>query len=145
MVLADKREYISGYKKHYFTYLSLKQTNSSVRSRRLLLVYCVECGLKYLLLGSWHENSPKEIIENKEDKRSGIIGGHNLEIMLKELGQAGVFKFPHMTTIHQDNVFIGNFHELCRYNIGLKKEDTVKEDQYELELQKIAEWIREEI
>ncbi|HBA48120.1 MAG TPA: hypothetical protein DCZ91_10055 [Lachnospiraceae bacterium] len=145
MILADMKDYRNGYRKHYCTYLELKQNNMSVRSRRLLLTYCVECGLKYLLLDNWHESNPEKIIKNKKDKRNKIITSHNLEIILKELGQAGVFVFPQMTTVHKDTVIAENFHELCRYGIRIEKRDEEKESQYERELQKIAKWIGEEV
>ncbi len=60
MLIADKKDYRKGYKKHYELYKRLKSENSNVNSRRLLLIYCVECGLKYMLLDKWCENSPKK-------------------------------------------------------------------------------------
>lgn len=143
MILADKRDYKSGYEKHYSAYMKLSSQNVSIHSRRLLLTYCVECGLKYLLLDKWRQINPKEIIENKEDKRNGIIKSHNLEKILKELGQLSAFNFPQMLTNHQDNITSDNFHELCRYGINVKESDKDKEKKYEEELIKIADWIEE--
>ena len=118
MILADKRDYRQGYKKHYSAYYKLMETNASINSKRLLLSYCVECGLKYLQ-------------------------SHNLEKILKELGQLGTFKFPQLITAHQDSITSENYHQLCRYCIRVKDKDRVKEDKYEIELKKIADWIEE--
>lgn len=143
MILADKRDYMRGYQKHYAAYSKLSIDKSADRSRRLLLDYCVECGLKYLLLDKWHEDNPKVIINNKDDKRNGVIKTHNLEKILKELGQTGTFRFPQIATAHRENITSDNFHELCRYGIRIKDSDKDKEEQYEIELKKIADWIRE--
>ncbi len=50
MILADRRDYKYGYRKHLAAYQYLERTNKTVQSRCLLLVYSVECGLKCLLL-----------------------------------------------------------------------------------------------
>ena len=143
MILADKRDYRQGYKKHYSAYYKLMETNASINSNRLLLSYCVECGLKYLLLDKWHEENPEKIIGNEKDKRRDVLKSHNLEKILKELGQLGTFKFPQLITAHQDSITSENYHQLCRYCIRVKDKDRVKEDKYEIELKKIADWIEE--
>lgn len=143
MILADKKDYKQGYKKHYSAYNKLHNMNASINSKRLLLSYCVECGLKYLLLDKWHEENPKKIIENNGDSRKDVLTSHNLEKILKELIQQGTFKFPQMTTVHQDNITSDSYHQLCRYCIRVKENDKDKEIRYEDELRKIAEWIKE--
>ena len=50
MLIADQKDYKTGYKKHLETYKKLKTSNSDIKSRRLLLCYLVECGFKYMLL-----------------------------------------------------------------------------------------------
>lgn len=45
-VTADKKDFKNSYKKHYYTYKTLDDKNSSKFSRQLLLFYSVECGLK---------------------------------------------------------------------------------------------------
>ncbi len=87
MLIADKKDYRKGYKKHYELYKRLKSENSNVNSRRLLLIYCVECGLKYMLLDKWCENSPKKILDSNDKIKKDILKSHNLEKILKELGQ----------------------------------------------------------
>lgn len=145
MVLADKRDYKRGYEKHYRTFRKLKQANSDLRSRRLLLVYSVECGLKYKLLDVWRENNPKQILDNKDDWRRKIITSHNLEKILKELGQASTFVFPvAIETKHGDFITSETFHQFCRYGVEAKRKSD-KEDKYEEELIKVAEWLSEEL
>lgn len=145
MIVADKRDYVRGYKKHYSAYKSLVENGIAEKSRKLLLAYCVECGLKSLLLDKWNENSPKDILENKEDRRNAIIKSHNLEMILKELNQQGVFHFPRIRTVHNDMVSTEEFHQMCRYGIEVESREKEKEEVYEKELQKVAEWIGEEV
>jgi len=145
VILADKRDYLCGYRKHYSAYKSLHNANDAIVSKRLLLAYCVECGLKYLLIDRWRITNLKLLINNNEDNRSTIIKSHNLEKMLKELGQTGTFKFPQIVTNHNDNITSENFHQLCRYGIKVIEKDRSKEETYEEELKKIAEWIAEGI
>ena len=56
------------------------------------------------MLDKWHEDNPKNIINDKDDKRNGVIKTHNLEKILKELGQTGTFRFPQIATAHRENV-----------------------------------------
>lgn len=44
-----------------------------MKSRCLLLVYYVECGLKYKLMDYWNENSAQDWIDDKNDYRTRII------------------------------------------------------------------------
>ncbi|MGM9572130.1 MAG: hypothetical protein ACI3ZR_07935 [bacterium] len=145
MILADKKDYQCGYRKHYHTYKLLSGIKAPVKSRLLLLTYCVECGLKGLLLDQWNEPNPKKIIYNNDDRRSNIIKSHNLDKLLKELRQTGTFKFPRLQTRHHDMVTIEEFHQLCRYGIGINKGEDTKENEFEKELLKIAKWIGERI
>lgn len=148
MILADKRDYKKGYRKHYHTYQLLNSKNEAVLSKRLLLVYSVECGLKYKLLEKWEVVSSEEIREILSDKnhpKHTILGTHNLRKILKELGQEGEFHFPEMATVHKDKISIGDYHQMQRYGIQADDRDIKKEEQLEKVLQKIAVWIEEEI
>lgn len=148
MVLADKRDYKTGYRKHYHTYQLLNSQNGAILSKRLLLVYSVECGLKYQLLKKWEVASSEEIREILSDKnhpKHTILGTHNLRKILKELGQEGEFHFPEMATVHKDKISIEEYHQMQRYGIQADDRDIKKEKQLEEVLQKIAVWIEEEI
>ena len=144
MILADKRDYKRGYTKHYNAYQILRKSNNCLKSRRLLLVYCVECGLKYKLLDKWKENNSRTIISNDKDVRKPILTSHSLSKIIKELGQAGTFRFPKaIETNHVDYVNDETFHQMCRYGITEKNEMNNCECAYEEELIKIAEWLKE--
>ncbi len=142
MILADRRDYKYGYRKHLAAYQYLERTNKTVQSRCLLLVYSVECGLKCLLLSKWRENNPKDILADKSDKRYPIMTSHNLQEFLKELGQTR-FRFPQMITVHKNIVSSAEYHQLCRYGVQVK--DNYKMERYEQVLNDIAEWIGEGI
>ena len=71
MLVADKKDYRRGYKKHYQLYKRLREGNSNVNSRRLLLIYSVECGLKYMLLDKWNEENPKNILDSNDSSKMG--------------------------------------------------------------------------
>ena len=73
MLIADKRDYRRGYEKHYQSYKRLKSENADINSRRLLLVYSVECSLKYKLLDKWNEENPQKILEGTDDKKIKIL------------------------------------------------------------------------
>ena len=143
MLIADKRDYRRGYEKHYQSYKRLKSENADMNSRRLLLVYSVECGLKYMLLDKWREENPRKIFESEDESKKRILKSHNLEKILKELGQMGNFKFPQLKTLHQDYAGSDAYHQLYRYCIKLPLEEQAKEKQLEETLNNIACWIEE--
>ena len=143
MLIADKKDYRKGYEKHYQLYRRLKRENSDVNSRRLLLAYCVECGLKYMLFDKWNEENPKDILEGEDDRRKSILKSHNLEKILKELGQQGNFKFPQLKTVHKDVVNTETYHQLYRYCIRTQEKQKQEEDKIEESLNNVACWIKE--
>ena len=143
MIVADKRDYRKGYKKHYELYKRLKNENSDVNSRRLLLIYSVECGLKYKLLVQWREENPRRILEGVDEKKKTILKSHNLEKILKELGQQGIFRFPQLESIHKDSVPTEAYHQLYRYGIRTGESKESKERELENSLNNVLEWLRE--
>ena len=143
MLIADKRDYRRGYEKHYQSYKRLKSGNADIHSRRLLLVYSVECGLKYRLLDKWNTENPQSILEGPDDKKIRILKSHNLERILKELGQQGNFKFPRLKTIHRDIADAESYHQLYRYCIKTQEKQSNEEEKAEDLLNDIACWIKE--
>lgn len=143
MLIADKRDYRKGYEKHYQSYRRLKGENADINSRRLLLVYSVECGLKYKLLDKWNEKNPRKILEGTDDKKRDILKSHNLERILKELGQQGNFKFPRLKTVHKGIVDPESYHQFYRYCIKTQEKQLDKEEKIEASLNDIACWIKE--
>lgn len=143
MLVADKKDYRRGYKKHYQLYKRLREENSNVNSRRLLLVYSVECGLKYMLLAKWNEENPKNILDSDDSRKKDILTSHNLEKILKELGQQGNFRFPQLATVHKNVVVAETYHQLYRYCIRTQEKQQDKEEKMEETLNNVACWIEE--
>ncbi len=150
MILADKRDYNTGYRKHYAAYERMRENNTDTKSRRLLLIYCVECGLKYKLLSKWGMDNPKELLEkakeelDDDDKRKrDVLTSHDLEILLKELGQQGIFQFPRFKTVHKQTVSPQTYHQLYRYGIKTNESEASEEQNLENSLKDVLEWIRE--
>ncbi|MDE7321575.1 MAG: hypothetical protein K2N73_02395 [Lachnospiraceae bacterium] len=143
MLVADKKDYRRGYKKHYQLYKRLREENSNVNSRRLLLVYSVECGLKYMLLDKWNEQNPKNILDSDDSRKKDILTSHNLDKILKELGQQGNFRFPQLATVHKNVVVAETYHQLYRYCIRTQEKQQDKEEKMEETLNNVACWIEE--
>ncbi len=143
MLVADKKDYRRGYKKHYQLYKRLREGNSNVNSRRLLLIYSVECGLKYMLLDKWNEENPKNILDSNDSRKKDILTSHNLEKILKELGQQGNFSFPQLATVHKNVVVAETYHQLYRYCIRTQEKQQDKEEKMEETLNNVACWIEE--
>lgn len=86
---ADQRDYKNAFKKHYHAYSNWQGTGSNL-SRRLILAYCVECGLKY-------EVMKQECLIQTTDAQGEVktaLGQHDLRKLLKCLKKAGMYKFP---------------------------------------------------
>lgn len=82
-------------------------------------------------------------MEGTDDKKIKILKSHNLERILKELGQQGNFKFPRLNTVHRDIVDTENYHQFYRYCIKTLVNQFDKEEKVEDSLNDIACWIGE--
>lgn len=139
-VRASRREYKSAFQKHLHAYSHWENTGSET-SKRLILIYCVECGLKYKIMESLR-------IQRLEDAQENIqhdLGSHNFYLLLKRLNQAGIYRFPTIQTIHGDKVDPNTYHLLCRYSIQPTKTHQNQIQQYDDQLEKIAEWLKERV
>jgi hypothetical protein len=148
MIAADKRDYKNGYKKHFITYKRLAANNDDEISRCLLLAYSVECGLKFKLLDIWEINSLgeiRELLQDEKDPKRQILKTHDLQKIIKELGQEGQFKFPQTRTIHKEPVNIETYHQMERYGIREDDRVTSKSNNFEKTLKEVADWIEEDI
>ena len=137
MIAADKREYRKGYTRHYAALKVLD--DKRIYSRRLLLFYGVECGLKYLLMDMWGVMNTRQLEDDEE--YLDVLKSHNLNLMLKALGQQGMVKFSPFQTCHGDTVDASTYHQAYRYGIGIDKRAGNKEIQFEQELALVAQWI----
>jgi hypothetical protein len=102
-------------------------------TRRLILFYAVETGLKYHLLGIIRKSNTDEL-----QMRYNNIG-HNIKRMLQEAQYGGQFKLVGFSTEKKQTVVPEQFHQMWRYGIQAKKLDD--ENQAEHELKKIVEWL----
>lgn len=141
LLVVHRRDFENSFKKHYETYNKV-DTNMSVYSKRLILFYCVECGLKCELLKHWKIEDPADIIKNQEHPKNRKLCTHNLSVIINELKMGSTFKFPVFKTNHQETIDIRTYHEFYRYGVKIKDEkDRKKEDTFEEELKKVAEWL----
>lgn len=146
-LIADLQEYKYGFRKNYESYKSLHRRNEHLRSRTMLLAYCGECGLKYLLLKGWQifrfADIESIMMDNSHPKHDIIIT-HDLKKLLKEVGQAGNFRFPSKLK-SQRSVPINseNFHQYCRYGIRAKEGSQHVEEEFEKVLKELVGWIEE--
>ena len=133
---ANRSEYKNSYRKHYHTYKNGKSL--SYRSKQLILVYCVECGLKYRLM-------EQECIFHVTDARNDlqdVLYSHNIDKMLK-LIKITAYRFPPFKTKHGDEVKIENYHQICRYAIEVQSQDEIQ--LYSKQLMEIADLLNERI
>lgn len=137
---ADQRDYKQAFTKHLHAYNNWGSTGSD-SSKRLILAYCVECGLKCAIMKQEHLNTVSEAQKTTSD----ALGSHDFRKMLKILKQIGSYSFPAIKTSYNENVDPRNYHEFCRYCI--KPEDTSMSAirQYDEILEEIANWIKEHI
>jgi hypothetical protein len=148
MIVADKRDYKNGYRKHFFAYKRLVKDNDDTLSRCLLLAYSVECGLKFKLLDDWGITSVdeiREILQDKSNSKHSVLSTHDLQKIIKELGQEGQFKFPQTRTIHKDPITIETYHQMERYGIREYDKSMSKSNDFEETLKRVADWIEEDI
>lgn len=99
--------------------------------------------MKYLLLDKWNEENPQKILNSNDERKKDILKSHNLEKILKELGQQGIFKFPQLETIHKNTVGSETYHQLYRYCIRTQEKQQDKEETMEGSLDNIVCWIEE--
>lgn len=138
-VTANKKEYKKGYNRNIVASRELAEKN--IYSKRMLLLYSIECGLKYLLLDKWEIVDINQI--EKDSDRGKLINSHNIKGILKELGYQGMIKFPILKTVHDEKVDVSTYHQVCRYGVSITKDDIEKEKNLEMILNQIANWIIE--
>lgn len=136
---ANRKNYEKAFRKHVYVYENWN--NQSKESHRLLLCYCVECGLKYLIM----YNNRLNKMEQANDELSKVLGSHDLKKLLKEVRRAGVYKFENFVTEYGESVRPSDYHQLCRYCILPKRECVDKLEQFNSTLEEIKDWLKEEI
>ena len=124
------------YKKHFECYKSI---NGYDKSKRLLLFYSVECGLKCLILKDIGQSTTDAIFQHyKYDILKS--DGHNIKLMIKLLGFEGTFNLKSIDSKNFiTSVGPSQYNQMWRYGIDI--EPNGKEQSVEVELVRIAEWL----
>ena len=135
-LIADKKDYLRAFHKHYKAYIDWKESVHD-DSRSIILFYCVECGLKFLLM------KKLRIFRIKDANKPihNMLTSHNLSEILKEL-RMNQFSFPIFKTNHNDDVSLKEYHQMKRYSIRAKSENDYQIiERYDKQLYDIAQWI----
>ena len=138
--MADKKlnvtqkEFKDSFRMHYHLY---NPSCGSEKTRRLILFYSVECGLKYLILKNSGKNSYEEYCASGQ----GSWKGHNVKDMIKEVNPRNDFVLRDIQLKHGGgSVHPSRFNELWRY--GVETADPKEEEKAERTLVKVAEWLK---
>lgn len=137
-----RKEFQQSCKKHFSLY---KNINSAIapRTRRLLLFYSVECGLKSLIMKNIGKNTYEELKKYSEDN-SRRVHGHDLKAMTQEVGIEHEYPLKKIRLAKDGgDVTSDCFNELWRY--GASIEDENEETKAEDTLRGIAEWIEKRL
>ena len=136
-----RREFQKSYFNHYKLY---KNSEDSPKTRRLILFYSVECGLKSLIMKETGNNTYYDLENYCKCNDGKRLSGHDLKELIKEVNPRNAFI---LKDIHLKNsggsVPPSRYNELWRY--GAEVEDTNQEEEAEKTLVKIAEWLKTRI
>lgn len=135
---ANQGDYKSAFRKHFHAYSNWRATGSDL-SKRLILVYCVECGLKYKVMKK--ERLIK--IDDAQDDIRNELTSHDLRRLLKRLNKAGMYTFPSIETKYGYSVHPEEYHQFCRYGIPADNRYIGAVNQFDDTLEEIAKWIEE--
>lgn len=137
---ADQKNYKDAFNQHYDAYIKWNNTNSTT-SKRMILAYCVECGLKCLVM---KENRIQMVSQAQSDLQREL-GEHDFVKLLIRLKQAGPYWFGPFRTEYNNIVEPYTYHQICRYSIRPRQKEKEQVEKYEHQLDTIAKWIRERI
>ncbi|MEY8427186.1 hypothetical protein AALA00_05560 [Lachnospiraceae bacterium 46-15] len=132
-----RREFSDSYRSHYKLY---KNTNGNSKTRRLILFYSVECGLKSLIMKNTGNDTYEELEKYCKGSGKGELIGHNIKEMLKEVNPRNAFVLKDIELKSSGgSVQPKKFNEMWRYGIAVA--DVREEEKAENTLVKIAEWL----
>ena len=142
MIRANQQDFQKSYRKHYHTYINCCD-NSKISdiSRSLILVYCVESGLKYVLMKEELITS----VEKARDDLQVLLNSHDFERLLINIPKCpkSHFRFKPFKTKHGDDIRAGNYHQMLRYAISADNHFMLLE--YNNQLREIADWIGDKV
>jgi len=140
VIQAAQQDYKRAFQRHLHAYSNWDKTGSDI-SKRLILVYCVECGLKYAVMQKIHIQNMKDAQPDLEDE----LRSHDLQKLMKRLKIAGNYFFPQIRTVHGDTITVATYHQFCRYSIPPFKGEEIHIKTYDDQLENIANWLKERV
>lgn len=136
-----RREFQESYRNHYRLYCN---TSESPKTRRLILFYAVECGLKSLIMKQTGNNTYEQLEQYCQTNPGKKLAGHDIRAMIKEVNPSAEFILKNIRLKNKGgSVPPHRFNELWRY--GAEVEDCTQEDAAEKVLVKIADWLKKTI
>ena len=136
-----RRECQNSYRNHYRLYKTAN-IETSPKSRRLLLFYSVECGLKSLIMKNIGKNTYEELRKYSEEQGKRVHG-HDLKAMTQEVGIEHQYPLKRIRLAKEGSCAPERYNELWRYGAAI--EDEEEEIKAENTLEKIAEWIEQRL
>lgn len=136
-----RREFQNSYRNHYRLYKTAN-IETSPKSRRLLLFYSVECGLKSLIMKNIGKNTYEELRKYSEEQGKRVHG-HDLKAMTQEVGIEHQYPLKRIRLAKEGSCAPERYNELWRYGAAI--EDEEEEIKTENTLEKIAEWIEQRL
>ncbi|MCI8380759.1 MAG: hypothetical protein HFI07_03060 [Lachnospiraceae bacterium] len=136
-----RKEFQCSCKNHYHLYKNA-DPSVSLQSRRLLLFYSVECGLKSLIMKNIGKNTYEELKKYSEEEGKHIHG-HDLKAMVKEVGIEHKYPLKRIHLAKEGQCAPDRYNELWRYGAAVKDEE--EQIKAEKMLEGIAEWITQRL
>ena len=130
---ASRHNLQKAFHKHKACYEALKDTHN--RSRRLILFYAVETGLKAYLLDKIQKRTSDDLFSHY-DYRYLENNGHDISIMLKLAKLPGQFVLKTLRCKNDIQVAPSQYHQLWRY--GLEPTDAADENEAETTLYSVV-------
>lgn len=132
-----RKEFQDSYRTHFKLY---KNTCDSEKTRRLILFYSVECGLKSLIMKHSGNDTYEKLEKYCDVNQKAGLKGHDIKAMLKEINPRNEFVLKNIKLKRGGgSVQPKKFNELWRY--GVETANIEDEKRAENTLIKIAEWI----
>lgn len=136
---ADRKNYKKAFTTHAHSFDNWNI--GSINSRRLILCYCVECGLKCLIM----KNDKIYKVSQANPDTEKVLKTHDFRVLLKKVGQAGRYTFRQFPTEYNETVRPEEYHQICRYAIAPAPQKEEYLEEFEKTLSEIKEWLKEEI
>ena len=131
-----RREFLNSYRNHYRLYCTTAAAESP-KTRRLILFYAVECGLKSLIMKQTGNNTFQQLEQYCQTNPGKKITGHDIRAMIREVNPQDAFILRDIRLKNGGGSVPPNrYNELWRY--GPEVEDSIQEEDAEKILVKIA-------